>query len=299
MSSSTDFPNQPIRIITSNAAGTADLVARVLARELTASLGQFVTVENRTTATAPMNEVAAAEPDGHTLLVSGGALWVGPVFEKKPSRDVFNDFAPMTLASSAPNILAVHPALPVQSVNELISYAQAHPGQLRYLSGSVGSSSYLASELFKLMTNIEAQPRPYAKSGSIIDDLLNANVEFMFGTSGVIAPHLDSDKIRAIAVTSAQPSMLAPQLPTVAATLPGYESATLIGLFAPAGTPPPVIATLNRASVRVLQSPGVKQEFGAAAMDSVGTSSEEFVKIMKSEIAQARKVMERISAARA
>jgi tripartite-type tricarboxylate transporter receptor subunit TctC len=290
------YPDEPIRIVTSALGGSADLVARVLARELTLSLGQPVTVDNRANAVIPMTVVADARADGCSLLVSGGALWIGPLLQETPSRNVFTDFAPITLATSAPNILVVHPSLPVNSVTDLIALAESRPGELLYSSGSTGSSSHLAGESFKLMTGVDIVRARYNESGAIIDDLISGRVQLMFGTAAVVAPYLGSDRLRAIAVTSARPSMLAPGLPTVAASgFPGFESATLIGLFAPAQTPAAIIDILNRESVRILCSPDIKNEFLSAAMDTVGSSPEEFADIIKSEMARLGKVIGQIS----
>ena len=294
------YPEKPIRILTSASGGSADLVACVLARELTLSLGQEVTVDNRANAVIPMKVIADAPPDGYSLLVSGGALWIGPLLRDEPSRDVFRDFVPITLATSAPNILVVHPSLPVNSVEELIALAASRPGKLLYSSGSTGSSSYLAGESFKLMTGVNLVRAGYSESGGIIDDLISGKVQLMFGTAGVVAPHLCSDRLRALAVTSAQPSLLAPGLPTVAASgLPGFESATLIGLFAPANTPAAIVEFLNRESVRILRSPGIKDEFLGAAMDTVGSSPGEFTETIKSEMARVGKLIDRSSGAKA
>ena len=285
------YPYQSIRMVTSARAGSADLVARVLAREIAQSLGQPVTVENRATAAATA-DIANARPDGHSLLVTGGALWNGSLMGDTSARDVFRDFTPITLATSDPNILVVHPSLPVHSVEELIALARSRPGELVYAAGSKGSSSYLAGESFKSMAGIDIVRAGYNASGAIVDDLINGSVQLMFATAAVVAPYLASDRLKALAVTSAQPSMLAPGLPTVAASgLPGFESATLIGLFAPADTPAAIVGVLNGESVRALRRPDVKREFVAAAMDTVGSSDKEFVDIIKADMARLAKVI--------
>ncbi len=295
MPSATGYPDKPIGIATSARAGSADFVARVLARELSLSLRQPVTVDNWANAVVPMPVIADARPDGYSLLVSGGALWIGPLFEEKPSRDVLRDFVPITLATSSPNILVVHPSLPVNSIQELIALAESRPRTLRYSSGSTGSSSYLAGEAFKLMTGINLVRAAYNESGAI-DDLISGKVQLMFGTAGVVAPHLGSDKLRALAVTSARPSMLVPGLPTVAASgFPGFESATQIGLFAPAQTPAEIVEILSRESVRILRSPVIRNELLKTAMDTVGSSPQEFADTIKSEMARLENVIVRRS----
>ena len=291
------YPAKPISIITSGAGGSADLAACVLARELTLSLRQQVTVDNRASAIIPIDAVAAATPDGYTLLVSGGALWIGPVLQNSPGRDVFRNFVPITLATSAPNILAVHPSLPVDSVAELIAYARAHPGQIVYPAGVTGSSSHIAGELFNLMAGVGIVRAGYASTGRVVDELISGTVQLMFGLSSVIAPYLGTGKVRALAVTSAQPSAVAPGLPTVAAAgLPGYESETMIGLFAPAGTPSPIVETLNRECVRILRRPEIRDEIRSAGMDSVGNTSAEFADCLRSELARLEKLRDRIKA---
>lgn len=291
------YPAKPISIITSGAGGSADLAARVLARELTLSLRQQVTVDNRDSAIIPIDAVAAATPDGYTLLVSGGALWIGPVLQNNPGRDVFRNFVPITLAASAPTILAVHPALPVESVAELIEYARSHPGQIVYPAGTTGSSSHIAGEFFRLMAGVDIVRAGYASNGRVVGELISGKVQLMFGLSSVIAPYLGTGKVRALAVTSAQPSAVAPGLPTVAAAgLQGYESETMIGLFAPAGTPSPIVETLNYECVRILRRPDIKDEILSAGMDSVGNTSAEFAERLRSEIARLQKLRDRIKA---
>ena len=289
------YPAKPITIITSVAGGSADLAARVLARELTASLRQQVTVDNRASAINPIDAVAAAPPDGYTLLVSGGTLWIGPILQNNPGRDVFRNFEPITLAASAPTILVVHPSLPVESVAELIEYARSHPGQIVYPAGTTGSSSHIAGELLRLMAGVDIVRAGYASAGGGVDELINGRVQLMFGLSSVIAPYLGTGKVRALAVTSAQPSMVAPGLPTVAAAgMPGYESETMIGLFAPVKTPAPIVETLNRECVRILRRPEIRDEILSAGMDSVGNSSAEFADRLRSEIARLGKLVDRI-----
>ncbi len=217
-----NYPSRPIRIVSSEAGGGTDFTARTLANALTANWGQQVVVESR--ASAVMGElVANAAPDGYTLLVGGNSVWIGPLLQNMP-YDPLRDLAPVILAVSSPNILVVHPALPVRSVRELIALAKAHPGELNYATSGTGSSTHLAGELFKSMTGVDITRVNYKGSGQVFNDLLGGHVQLMFGTGGAVSPHIKSGRLRALAVTTGTRSALFPLLPTLSSTVPGFEA---------------------------------------------------------------------------
>jgi tripartite-type tricarboxylate transporter receptor subunit TctC len=287
----TGFPNKPIRLVTVGVGGAMDFMSRLLAQGLTVDLSQPVIVENRSSGFLPGQIVSKASPDGYTLLVAGPPLWIAPLLQSVP-YDAFRDFSPITMMASTPNILVVNPSLPVKSVKELIALAKARPGQLNYASTGTGGSLHLAAELFKSMAGVNIVRINYLIAGTMINDLIGGQVQLMFGNSGAVVPHVKSGRLRALAITSAQPSALAPGLPTVAASgLPGYESASTSGVFAPAGTPAAIIKRLNQEMVLVLNRADVKEKFFNAGIAAIGSSPETLVATIKSEVVRMGKVI--------
>ena len=292
VASGQEFPNKAIRIVSTGAGGGNDFVARIIAQALTGNLGQQVIVENRPGANGIIaaQTVAKAAPDGYTLLNYSGGFWLLPFLQKVP-YDPVKDFSPVTLAVSSPSILVVHASLPVKSVKELIALAKARPGDLNYGTGSTGSTPHLAAELFKAMAGVNILRIPYKGSGVALNAILVGEVQLVFATAGPVGPHVKSGRLKALAVTSLKPSALAPGLPTVAATLPGYDAASVFGVFAPAKTPAAVINRLNQELVRVLNGADVKEKFLAAGIETVGTSPQEFAATIKSEMDRMGKVI--------
>lgn len=277
------YPTKPIRIVTSDPGGGNDFTARLIAQGLTVSLGQQVIVENRPAGVIPGEIVSKARPDGHTLLLYGNNLWIGQFLQNTP-YDPVRDFSPITMISRAPNVLVVHPSVPANSVKELLALARSRPGELNYASGSIGSSSHLAAELFKHMGGVNMTWIPYKGGGPAMTALIGGQVHLSFGTAAAVAPHTKSGRLRALAVSSAQPSALLPGLPTIAASdLPGYESVAIYGIFAPAGTPESLINRLNREIVLVLNGAGVKERLFNAGAEIVGGSPQEFAAAIKSD----------------
>ncbi len=278
------YPEKPIRIMTSQIGGGNDLVARLIAQGISGPLRQQVIVDNRATLLAA-ELVSKAPPDGYTLLVATGSLWLAP-FLQKVRYDAVKDFAPISLVASTPNILVVHPSLPVKSVGELIALAKARPGELDYASGSAGSTSHLGAELFRVLAGVNMVRIPYKAAGPAVIALVGGQVQLMFATAGSVAPHLKSNRLRALAVTTAQPSALFPGLPTVAASgLAGYESVTLTGTWAPAGTPKRIISRLNEEIVRALNTEEMKERFIGAGSEIVASSPEQFAAAITSDMA--------------
>ncbi len=289
-----DFPGRPVHIVTSEAGGGLDFVARLMGQGLLSAMGQQIIVENRGGASGIIaaQSVIKAPPDGHTLLLYGSAIWVLPFLRDDVPFDPEKDLSPVTLISKSPNVLVVNPALPVNSVAELIALARARPGELNDAGGSSGASAHLAAELFKAMTGVNIQRVAYKGNGPALTDVVSGRVQLMFVPSGTVSPHLKSGKLRALAVTSAEPSVLLPGLPTVASSgLPGYESVSLYALFAPARTPAPVIARLNQEVVKVLNSAQVRDKFLAAGLETAGGSPQQMASTMKSEMAKFGKLI--------
>ena len=279
------YPVKPIRIVTSPAGGGNDFPARLIARALTGPLGQQIVVDNRATILIA-DIVAKSPPDGYTLLVTGSAHWIGPLLDKT-TYDPIRDFAPVTLIDRAPSVLVVHPSMPLKSVKQLIALARARPGEMNFSVGGPGSSGYLGAILFNHMAGVKIVSVPYKGTAPALAAVMSGEVHAMFGSAGSVAPHAASGRLRALAVGSAQPSPLAPGLPTVSeAGLPGFLSEALHALFAPAGTPAAVVELLNREVGAYLRSPEAQGIFRKAGIDPSPGSPEEFTAIMKSEMAR-------------
>ncbi len=288
-----DYPSKPVRIVASEAGGAGDFAARLIAQGLTYSLGQQVIIENRGgSGVIPAEVVAKSAPDGYTLLFFASSLWLLPFIQDNVPYDPVRDFSPITLAIRSPNLIVVHPSLPVKSVKELIALAKAKPGELNYASGLTGSSSHLAAELFSSMAGVNIVRIPYKGIGPALTALIGGQVQLSFANASAVTPHIKSGKLRALAVTSPQPSVLFPGLPTVAASgLPGYESASIFGMFAPAKTPATLINRLNQETVRVLNRADMKERFFNVGVETVGSSPEDFAATMKSEMTRMGKVI--------
>jgi tripartite-type tricarboxylate transporter receptor subunit TctC len=275
---------------TSAIGGGADTVARILAPGMTANLGQQVVIDNRLTGVATADYFVKAPPDGYNYLLYNNTVWVGPLLENV-NYDAVRDFMPVTLVAQSPNILVVHPALPVYKVKDLIALAKAKPGALDYATGATGSSNHIAGELFQSMAKVKLTRIPY-KNGSLqATDLLSGYVQIMFASASM-TPYIKSGRLRGVAVASAQPTALFPGLPTIAsAGLPGYESGSYYVVFAPVKTPEPMIAKINQEAVRFLKTPEAKDRFLNAGMEAVGSTPAELGALIKADIARLSKVI--------
>lgn len=279
------WPVKPVKILTAGSGGGNDATARVLAQGLAGPLGQQVIVENRPPAVLP-DVAAKSAPDGYTLMVYSGGLWIQP-FIGQVTYDPVRDFAPVSFAARSPLAIVVHPAVPVHSVKDLIAYARAHPGTLNFTTGGTGSSSHLGPELFKQMTGVNMVRVPYKSAAQEIADLLGGQVQLTFGGGATVASHIKTGKLRGIAVTSAQPSALYPDLPTVAATgVPGYECTQIFGMFAPARVPEAIVRRLSQEAVRYLHTEDARQKILAAGMETVGSTPEEFAAVIRADMAR-------------
>ena len=285
-----EFPNKPIRIVTSAAGGGNDIIGRIVAQGISGPLGVAAIVDNRT-GMVSIESTVKAPPDGYTLLFQSNITWLSP-FMQQVNFDPVRDLSPITLAATAPSLLIVHPALPVKSVKDLIALARARPGDLNYATAGAGGALHLAAELFKAMAHVNILAVMYRGSGPAMNSLFSGEVQVMFQTASAAVPHLKSGRFRALAVTSLQPSVVVPGLPTIAASgVPGYESVTLYSFFAPAKTPAEVINRLNREIVRFIQTPATKERLLTVAVESVGSTSEQLAATIKSDMATTGKVI--------
>jgi tripartite-type tricarboxylate transporter receptor subunit TctC len=282
------YPSKVIRIVTAAPGSNHDWGARLVATELMSRINQRVVVENR--GTISTEYVAKEAPaDGYTLLFYGAYTWLQPLLQKV-NWDPLGDLAPITLAISSPNVLVVHPSLPVKSVRELIALAKARPGQLNYAAGGGGSTPHIAAELFKYMAKVQITRVNYKGSGPSMIGLLTGETQLMFAALGPVMPHVKAGRMRALAVTTPKRTQLTPELPTVAETLPGYASEAAIGLFAPRRTPPAIVAYLNREVVQALKASDPQKIFNAG-VHVVANSPEEFSAFIKSDMTKMGEVI--------
>ena len=278
------FPVKPIRIVTTEAGSGTDFGARMVAQCISGPLGQQVVVENRG-GVMPNEVVARALPDGYTLVHNGSALWLLPFVQSDLGWNVQRDFIAVSMTDQSPNVLLVQPSLPVKTVQELIALAKAKPGELNYARAAPAGPTHFSAELFNTMAGIKITPIPYKGGGPAVIGLLSNQAHMMFAPAAVAMPHVNSGKLRGLAVTTAQASPLFPHLPTMSASgLPGYEYVAMFGEFVPAGTPAVIVNRLSTEIQRCMQKPEVKEKFLSAGVESVGTTPERFAAIVKSEM---------------
>jgi tripartite-type tricarboxylate transporter receptor subunit TctC len=284
-----DYPKRPIRLVVPfSAGGGSDLVARVLAQKYFEAMGQQVIVDNRPGGggTIGVDIVAHAPADGYTLVFTTATLAVNVSLRPKAPFNVLRDLAPVSHVLSVPLVLVVQPSMPVRTVNELAVYAKAKNGALNYASNGAGSTSHLAAELFKNLTGTQMTHIPYKGGGDSLTALMANEVQLEFNTVVSAQPQVRAGKIRALAVTTANPSRVLPDVPTMAASMPGFEIDNWYGMLVPAGTPPKVIARLNTELVRALKRPEVNDLLLREGAEPVGSTPEQFGTFLKNEIAK-------------
>ncbi|HKW36981.1 MAG TPA: tripartite tricarboxylate transporter substrate binding protein [Burkholderiales bacterium] len=281
------YPSRPVRFIVPSAAGGGtDIIARAISLKLGETLGQQFVVDNRPGAGQMIGiELAAKSPaDGYTILMAASTLAINPVMYKKVSYDPVRDFAPITQAATLPNVVVVHPSLPVGSLAELVAYAKRHPGELNFASAGVGTSPQMSIELLKSMAGIDMVHIPYKGTAPGVVDVLAGQVKVMAPNVLTALPHIKSGKLRALAVTSRKRSAALPEIPTVAeAGLPGYDSTQWYGVLAPAGTRHEIVTRLHDEIVRALRDPEVGKRLAADGAEPVGSGPDEFAAFIRLE----------------
>ena len=292
------FPSRPIKFIVGFPPGGGnDVVSRIVAPWLQESLGQQVIVENRPGANGTIAAAAVAKmpPDGYNLLVGAVSTnAIAPTLYGNLPYDTEKDLAAVTLLASIPQLIAVHPDLPVKSVKELVAHAKANPGQLKFPSAGNGSTPHITGEIFKLATGTDLVHVPYKGAGQALPDLLSGRLSVSFDTTGTIIQHVRSGKLRALAIAAPKRFALIPDVPTAAeAGLADFELATWIGLFAPGGTPPAILNTLHSRIAAVLQKPEVRNQLvnNIGSDDSVTRSPEEFAALLHRDVLRYAKVI--------
>jgi tripartite-type tricarboxylate transporter receptor subunit TctC len=286
------YPSAPVRIYTSEVGGGVDIVARILGEELAARLGQPVLIENRGgSVSIAAQAVAKSLPDGHAILFYGSPLWLLPLMQNTP-YDPLRDFAPVTLAATSPNILVVHPVLPVTSVKDLAALAKAQPGRLNYAAGVAGASAHLAAELFNSMAGVKIVRISYKGSAPALTAVASGEVQLMFAVASGVPAHVKAGRLKALAVTSLKPSPLAPGLPSIAEQgLPGYEAILALGVYAPAATPPSIVERLNQELVRAIGLAAIRERLMRVGFEPAGSSSGGLLATVKADIAKWSKVI--------
>jgi tripartite-type tricarboxylate transporter receptor subunit TctC len=294
--SAQNYPTKPIRVVVPfPAGGTTDVLARAAAQKLTETLGQAAVVDNRPGAGGNIGAelVAKSPPDGYTLLMGTvGTHAINPSLYPKMPYDHVRDFAPIILVAGVPNVLVINPALPVNSVQELIAYAKANPGKLNFASSGNGTSIHLSGELFKTMTGLQIAHIPYKGSAPALQDLVGGQVQLMFDNLPSSLALIKAGRLKALAVTSRERAAALPDVPTMAeAGLPGFEASSWFGLLAPAGTPQPIIARLNGDVAKWLASPEAKDKLLAQGAIAAGGTPEDFARQIAAETAKWQKVV--------
>jgi len=283
-----DYPSRPIRMVNPYApGGTVDLVARAVGIGITEAWGQQVIVDNRPGAgtNIGMEIVARAQPDGYTLLTNASVIAVNPALYPKLPFDPARDFVPIAHIAQTPNVLAVHPGVPAKTLKELVEHARANPGKLAFASSSPGGPTYLAQALFTSMAKIDVTSVPFKGGGPAIAATIGGQVHGIFNPPGGVMQHVKAGRLRAIALTGAKRSAIAPDLPTIAESgYPGYESTLWYGVFGPRGTPRPIVQAWNAEIERFLARPETRSRFLAVGMEPVGGPVEEFNRYFQQEI---------------
>ena len=294
-----EWPAKPIRFIAPNLpGGPTDILARLIGQKLAETLGQPVVIENRAGAAGNIGTEAAAKapPDGYTLVTGNNATFGANVsLYKRLGFDPIKDFTPVVLAATQPNILVVHPSLPVTTVKELIALAKARPGQLNYSGSGMGAAAHLAAELFKSMTATNIVHIPYKSAAPALTDLMAGETQLMFATSLSVMQHIKANRVRALGVTTAKRNRFLPELPTISeAGVPGFEASTWHGVLVPAGTPGAIVERLNTEINRMLQIADVRERLAAMGAETVGGSAKEFADHIAREIPKWAKVIKTI-----
>lgn len=289
------FPARPVRfIVPYGTGGGADAMARLIAPRLSEYLGQSVIVDNRGGAGGNIGseQGAKAAPNGYTLLMGAAALAINVSLYGKLPFDPVRDLVPVSLLAMSPNIVVVHPSLPVRSIKELIALAKTKPGQINYASGGSGTTPHLATELLKVVANIDLAHVPYKSAGPSVVALLSGEVSLSLLPGLTVLPQVRAGRLRALAITSLKRSPALPDLPTVAESgLPGFEASQWYGVLVPAGTPRPIVARLNSELVKVIRLPELTERIVNEASIPIGSTPEEFSAWLKSEIAKWAKIV--------
>jgi tripartite-type tricarboxylate transporter receptor subunit TctC len=290
------YPNKPVRVLVPFPAGAGvDIVARMIGMPLAEVWGEAVVVDNRPGAggTIACELAAKAAPDGHTLLLGNISTFaMAPSLYKKVNYDPVKSFAPITLVNTSTNVLVVHPSVAAASTQALIALAKAKPGYINYASAGSGTSPHLAAELFKSMAGVDLVHVPYKGSPQALTDLLGGQTQVMFASLVSAIPHIRQNRLRALGVTSVRRSAALPEVPTISeSALRGYDVSVWMGIVAPAGTPPQIIAQLNRQIAAILQTPEIRERLAVQGLEAYTDTPGEFAAYIAAEVPKWAKVI--------
>lgn len=290
------YPTKPVRLITGLTPGSStDILGRIIANELSKYWGQSVIVENRAGAGGNIgaDAVAKAEGDGYTLLFWNVGIAIAHSYYRKLPYNALTDLATVSQTTLMPQVVCVSPSLPIHSINDLIAYAKSHPGQVFFSSAGNGQTDHMAAELFAHMTGIKVTHVPYKGGPQALTAVMAGEVAFDFPGLPVALPHVKSGKVRAIAVTTAKRSPIAPEIPTIAESgVPGYDHAFWTGVFAPANTPEPIVAKVSKDIAHVLKLPAVQEQLAKQGVEAVGSTPAQFSAFFKTEVERFAKLVE-------
>jgi tripartite-type tricarboxylate transporter receptor subunit TctC len=299
MSWAQTYPSKPIRwVVPSSPGGSADVVTRVVADGVSKVLAQRVVVENRAGASGNIGAelVAKSPPDGYTWIMMNNAQAANVSLYKNLTYDLLRDFAPITQVDSSPHVIVVHPSLPVKSVADLVKLAKAQPGKLDYASAGLGTVTFLAAELFKAQAGVNLAHVPYRGGGESLTSIVGGETIVYFSPLPVALPHVRSDRLRALAVTSKKRVSLVPNIPTVAESgYPNYEFNLWNGLLVPAKTPKESITAIHNAVIAAMNSPEVSKRMAEMSSNAIGSQSEEFGTFLKAEVESIAKIVTKLN----
>jgi tripartite-type tricarboxylate transporter receptor subunit TctC len=287
------YPSRPIRLIVPFAAGGGtDSLSRIFGQVLSEQLKGTVVIENNGGAggTIGIGQAAKAAPDGYTLLSATPAITINPHIQKNVPYDMLRDFAPVVQITTSPAVLVVNKDLPVRSVGDLIALARGKPGSISYGSAGIGSFAFLAAELFKALAGVDLTHIPYRGTGPALIDLIAGRIQVEFENAPAVLGQIRNGELRAIAVGTAKSSAILPDLPTIADTVPGYESSSWLGLLAPAATPRPLIERLNAVINKGLDDPTIRRRLSDLGVERVGSTPQEFGAYLKAKVEETDKV---------
>ena len=280
------FPSKPVTVIVpAPPGGTADISMRIIAHKLNENLGQQIVVDNRPGAGGIIASQLAlkATPDGYTVLMNYTSHAINPSLYKKLPYDTAKDFTPVTLLGITPLVLVVHPSVPAKTVAEFIAYAKANPGKLNYGSAAIGGASHLGGELLKIRAGIDIVHVPYKGGAAAAADLMSGQIQMLMDSLLPLQPHIKAGKMRPLGVTSVKRTEISPDLPSIAETLPGFESSAWFGIVVPAATPRDVVNKLNAEFVKVLRTPETREKLTQQGFEKVGNTPDEYAAFLKSE----------------
>ena len=290
------YPAKPIRLVVSVApGGNLDMIGRAVAEKISEGIGQRMYVENRPGAnsTIGLASVARSAPDGYTMVMVAQSALIAPRMMRNPPYDPVRDFVGVSLIATLPQMLVVHPSLPVKSVKELIALARAHPGELNCGSSGNGSGSHLALEVFNRMAGVRITRIPYNGDGPAIIDLLGGHTPIKFDNLSTSLPHVRSGRLRALGVTTPTRTALLPEVPAISETVPGFQASIFNGMMAPANTPPEVLERVRVEIVKFVQAPDIRKRFANQGVElQSSTSPEQFTAFIKSEYVRWSKVID-------